>query len=541
MVAGLEASDAEGEVGLAHPGSMPQPGAGHARGFKPAPWRSDRPIVPQSTSIHDLKTLVLSFHPAVAFDTVEEDRVEQLADRVAEELGMPVFVWPVTRGLVQKPTAHANLNTADPAGVLQHLAGLTVEGIFLLKDFARFLDDPAVCRAFRDAASNLSRSASSMWITGADHSFPPGAEAELVHFELSLPGKQELGEVVATVVRSLRDRIGARVEMSKSDLDKLLEALSGMTANQVRQVIASVILDDGRLGPDDIRKVFDKKAELLGQDGLLEYFPAEDNAYQLGGFGRLKAWLDRSKVGFSEQARELGLSAPRGILLVGVQGCGKSLAARFIARDWGMPLLKLDAGRLYDKFYGESEKNLRKAITLAESMAPAVLWIDEIEKGFASFGSQDAGSDGVSQRIFATLLSWLQEKKDSVFVVATANDIFRLPPELMRKGRLDEIFFVDLPDGQERGTIFHIHLERRKQDPRSFDMASLVGASEGMSGAEIEQAVIASLYRTLYEKRSLDTETILEELRSTVPLSVSRAEDISRLRELARDRFVPVR
>ncbi len=496
--------------------------------------------MPQSSAIHDLKTLVLSFHPAVAFDTPEEERVEQLADRVAEELGMPVFVWTVTRGLIQKPTAHANRSTAEPVGVLQHLAGLTVEGIFLLKDFAKFLDDPAVCRAFRDAAGNMSGSASSMWITGTGHTFPPDADAEVVHFELALPGKQELGEVVATVVRSLRERIGARVEMSKGDLDQLLDALSGMTANQVRQVVASVILDDGRLGPHDIPKVLDKKAELLGQDGLLEYFPAEDNAYQLGGFERLKIWLDRAKIGFSAEAKELGLSAPRGILLVGVQGCGKSLAAKFVARDWGMPLLKLDAGRLYDKFHGESEKNLRKAIALAESMAPTVLWIDELEKSFGSFGSGEMDG-GTSQRIFATLLGWLQEKKESVFVVATANDVFKLPPELMRKGRLDEIFFVDLPIGPERGTIFHIHLERRKQDPRAFDMASLVDASDGMSGAEIEQAVIASLYRTLYEKRPLDTEAILEELRSTVPLSVSRAEDIARLRKIARERFVPVR
>ena len=496
--------------------------------------------MPRSSAIHDLKTLVLSFHPAVAFDTPEEERVEQLADTVAAELQMPVFVWTVNSGLVQKPTAHANRSTASPIELMQHLAGLTVEGVFLLKDFARFLDDPAVCRAFRDAAVTFSRNASSMWITGADHAFPADAEAEVVHFELDLPGKQELGEVVATVVRSLRSRIGAAVELSKKDLDRLLEALAGMTANQARQVIASVILDDGKLHAEDIPKVLDKKADLLGQDGLLEYFPAEDNEHQLGGFDRLKAWLDRSKVGFSEEARELGLSAPRGIMLVGVQGCGKSLAARFIARDWQMPLLKLDAGRLYNKFYGESEKNLRKAIALAESMAPCVLWIDEIEKSFASFGAQD-GNDGVSQRIFATLLSWLQEKKAPVFVVATANDIFRLPPELMRKGRLDEIFFVDLPDPQERGMIFDIHLTRLKHAPGAFDIASLVGASDAMSGAEIEQAVVASLYRSLHDKEPLGTAMILEELRSTVPLSVSRAEDLAKLRALAKDRFVPVR
>lgn len=516
---------------------MPSP---VANGFKPARRGSDTPRVSNPSTIHDLKTLVLSFHPAVAFDTVEEERVERLADRVADELGMPVFVWTVNSGLVQKPAVHANRSTAEPIALLQHLAGLTVEGIFLLKDLAKFLDDPAVCRAFRDAAANLSRSAASMWIVGAEHVFPPDADAEVVHFELSLPGRKELGEVVATVVRSLRERIGARVELPKDDLDGLLRALAGMTANQVRQVIAGVILEDGRLGPHDIPRVLDRKAELLGQDGLLEYFPAEDNAYELGGFGRLEQWLARARTGFSTEARALGLEAPGGILLVGVQGCGKSLAAKCIARRWSLPLLKLDAGRLYDKYHGESERNLRRAIELAESMAPAVLWIDEIEKSFSSFGSP-SGSDGPSQRIFATLLSWLQEKKASVFVVATANDIFKLPPELMRKGRFDEIFFVDLPDAPEREAIFRIHLARRRQDAAHFDLSRLAAASDGMSGAEIEQAVIASLYRTLHEKQPLETSTLLGEISATVPLSVSRAEDIARLRELARDRFVPVR
>ena len=284
----------------------------------------------------------------------------------------------------------------------------------------------------------------------------------------------------------------------------------------------------------------DRKAALLGQDGLLEYFPAEENSFELGGFGRLKTWLERARVGFSTEAAELGLPPPRGILLAGVQGCGKSLAAKAIAREWRLPLLKLDAGRLYDKYHGESEKNLRRAIALAEAMAPTVLWIDELEKSFASFGSSELDS-GTSQRIFATLLSWLQEKKKPVFVVATANDVFRLPPELMRKGRFDELFFVDLPDDAERRAIFEIHLRRKRQDVARFDLATLVRASAGMSGAEIEQAVVSGLYRALHEKRALDGAILAEELASTVPLSRTRAEDVARLRELAQGRFVPVR
>jgi SpoVK/Ycf46/Vps4 family AAA+-type ATPase len=342
-----------------------------------------------------------------------------------------------------------------------------------------------------------------------------------------------------TVVRSLRDRVPAKVDLSKADLERLLGALSGLTLNQARQAVARAVLRDGMLGANDIPDILAAKAEMLGQDGLLEYFPAEDNAWELGGFAGLKAWLDRAKVGFTPEAAELGLPPPRGLLLAGVQGCGKSLAAKFVARSWGLALVKLDAGRLYSKWAGESERNFRRVIELSESMAPVVLWIDELEKSFASFGSSEYDG-GTSQRIFATLLSWMQEKRRPVFLVATANDVFRLPPELMRKGRFDELFFVDLPSEAERKSILEIHLKRRKQDPAAFDLAGLVAASEGTSGAELEQAVVTSLYRSLHEKRQLDSAMLLAELKSTVPLSVTRREDVERLRELARGRFVPV-
>jgi SpoVK/Ycf46/Vps4 family AAA+-type ATPase len=235
----------------------------------------------------------------------------------------------------------------------------------------------------------------------------------------------------------------------------------------------------------------------------------------------------------------VNLTAPKGVLFVGVQGCGKSLAAKFIARQWQMPLLKLDAGRLYEKYVGESEKNFRRATAVAEAMAPVVLWIDEIEKAFASGTSADADG-GLSQRLFASFLTWLQEKKEGVFVVGAANDISRMPPELLRKGRFDEIFFVDLPTRKEREQIIAIHLRLRKQDPETFDVASITDATEGFSGAEIEQAVIAALYRALHAKQALVTDAVLEAVQSTVPLSVSRREDIARLRGMAEGRFTPV-
>jgi SpoVK/Ycf46/Vps4 family AAA+-type ATPase len=265
----------------------------------------------------------------------------------------------------------------------------------------------------------------------------------------------------------------------------------------------------------------------------------EDNRYEIAGFAGLKRWLERARTGFSPEAKALGLQPPRGILLVGVQGCGKSLAARSIARLWRLPLLRLDTGSLYAKWVGETEKNLRDAFRQAEAMAPVVLWLDEIEKGLATAASSE-GDGGVSRRLLGAFLTWLSEKPPGVFVVATANDVFALPPELVRKGRFDEIFFVDLPSRDERRAIFEVHLSLRKQEPKEFDLDELVGESDGMSGAEIEQAVIAGLYRALHEKRGLETQILLEELRATVPLSISRREDVERLRALARGRFVPV-
>ena len=279
---------------------------------------------------------------------------------------------------------------------------------------------------------------------------------------------------------------------------------------------------------------------MIRDGGLLEYYPVDDNRFQLGGFANLKAWLQRAFVGFTREAQQFNLDPPRGILIVGVPGCGKSLAAKVIAREWKLPLLKLDAGRLLDKFIGESEKNFRKAIAIAESMAPVVLWIDEIEKGIVATGGGEADA-GLSRRLFGAFLTWLQEKRQEVFVVATANDLSLMPPELLRKGRFDEIFFVDLPDAQEREAILKIHLTLRKQDPAQFDLAQIVTACDGFSGAEIEQAVVAGLYRALASKHALNTDLLLEEIRHTIPLSTTRREDIAQLRATAQGRFVSVR
>lgn len=494
-----------------------------------------------STSVHDIKTLVLSSHPVVVIETVEEDRVHSLLLSVSAQLRMPFFEWSVTRGLTraEEPNSIYRM-TANPLALLQHVEGLTVAGLFLLKDFSRHLEDAAVARQFRELAQRFTRRRSTSVLTGATVQLPADIEQEAVRYNLLLPDRVELETVINHVLTSLKKNPRRDAQLAPKEREELLRALRGMTLNQARQAVSHAVLEDGQLTARAIQGVLDRKAQAIREGGLLEYYPVEDNRYQLGGFSNLKVWLERARVGFSKEARALNLSPPRGILIVGVPGCGKSLAAKVIAREWALPLLKLDAGRLFDKFIGESEKNFRKAITLAESMAPVVFWLDEIEKGMVAAGSGEADA-GLSRRLFGAFLTWLQEKRQEVFVVATANDLSILPPELLRKGRFDEIFFVDLPNAVEREEIWNIHLALRKQDPRKFDLAQIVAACEGFSGSEIEQAVVAGLYRALHLKRPLDTELLLAEIRQTIPLSVSRREDIARLRETAQGRFVSVR
>jgi hypothetical protein len=494
-----------------------------------------------STSIHDIKTLILSSHPVIAIETVEEDRVRALLQAVSGQTRMPLFEWSITRGFARSElSSQINRSIATPAALLSHVEDLRPEIIVLLKDFSRHLDDAAHARQFREVADRFAKKRSTAVLTGDTVQLPNEIEALAVRYRLHLPDHEELGAVVRNVLGSLGKKAGGGKGLSPGEHDELVRAMRGLTLNQARQAISHAVLEDSALTPRALQGVLDRKAQMIKEGGLLEYYPLADNRYELGGFANLKSWLQRAHLGFSPEAKALNLTPPRGILIVGVPGCGKSLACKVIARDWRLPLLKLDAGRLFDKFVGESEKNFRKAVAMAESMAPAVFWIDEIEKGLVTSGGGDADA-GLGRRLFGAFLTWLQEKKQEVFVAATANDLSILPPELLRKGRFDEIFFVDLPNEQEREAIFRIQLNLRKQHPGAFDLSQVVAACDGFSGAEIEQAVVASLYRALSKKQPLDTALLLEEIRQTVPLSVSRREDIARLRETARDRFVSVR
>lgn len=490
--------------------------------------------------IHDLKTLILSFHPVIVMETVEEERVKSLLQAVAKELDLPLYEWTITQGLMQNGKNVTVGGTSKPRVLLEYLGKSKTPGIYWLKDFTHHLKDVAATRQLREVGQKFSQGNSTIILTGTAIELPPAIAHSAVDYRLQLPNTKELYRVFSGVVKTLREEHSISIQLNSKDVEQLLRALKGMTLAQARQAIAYAALLDGKLAPPDIQRVQERKVEMIRSGGLLEYYPEGENAYQLGGFARLKTWLTLAKIGFSRQAQGLNLTPPKGILLVGIQGCGKSLAAKAIARQWKLPLLKLDAGRLYDKYIGESEKNFYRAVTIAESMAPIVLWIDELEKGFGSGVSGNADG-GVSRRLFGTFLTWLQEKRQEIFVVATANDVFNLPPELLRKGRFDEIFFVDLPNAQERGEIFRIHLSTRKQNPRKFDFKLLVAESVGFGGAEIEQAIITALYRALHLQKPLNTALLLVAIRETVPLSISRREDIERLRKLASDRFISVR
>jgi hypothetical protein len=486
--------------------------------------------VSTSTTIHELKTLVQSRHPVVVVETVEEERARGLVVAAGEQLGLPVFEWSITQGLrsVRERDLSSGI-TAEPAKVLAHIADMTVEAIYLLHDIHVHLAQPVIDRLFRDAAARFVRTRSTMVLVGVEVDLPEAIDAEAVRVKLALPGREDLAVALASVLRST----GTLVEDGVTD--RVLDALQGLTLNQARQAVAAVVVD-GTLDSGDEDEILERKVRAISDGGLLEYFPAEDNPSQLAGMANLKAWLDRASVAMTPEARRMNIPAPKGILLAGVPGCGKSLAAKYIARTWERPLLKLDAASLYDKYVGESERNLRAALDMAETLAPIVLWIDEIEKGLAVGG--DDGGGATARRMLGTLLTWMQEKGEQIFVVATSNDLSALPPELQRKGRFDEVFFVDLPSSEERAAIFALHLRLRNQDPRDFDPRPLVEASDGFSGAEIEQAVLAGLLRALHARVPPSTGVLVEELRSTVPLSRSRPEAIASVRDRASD-FVP--
>jgi SpoVK/Ycf46/Vps4 family AAA+-type ATPase len=373
-----------------------------------------------------------------------------------------------------------------------------------------------------------------------DHcdSLPPVLRGYATRLDLAPPDDKEIEELIKLTIRRVNKQHPIEASMTNRELVAVVRNLRGLSRRQIERVIAEVCLDDKKFDAADLPRILDRKRQLIRSEGLLEFVQAPPDMSHIGGLDRLKLWLKQREQALGEEARKFGIESPRGILMLGVQGAGKSLCAKAVATAWKRPLMRLDPGVLYDRFIGESERRLRDALQQAELMAPVVLWIDEIEKGFASAASRSIDG-GLSQRMFGTLLTWMQEHQQPVFLAATANDIEALPPELLRKGRFDEIFFVDLPGEASRRVIAEIHLRKRGRDPSKFDSVRLATASDGYSGAEIEQAIVAALHEAFSTKKDVTTELIEQCLRRSPPLSVTMAERLGELRRWAKGRCVP--
>jgi ATPase family associated with various cellular activities (AAA) len=488
--------------------------------------------------VEDLTLLVRTRHPVVTIETADEAFALDALRRVARTLGLPLLAWNVADGLTSlDPPARKPIDrTSAVVGALNHLRSERFVGLTVLLGAGRFLQDAIAARLLRQVAEEASgRMATVVLVDPEGFELPSELAPVTVPCELGLPGVEELRALVAESVEGLRKIRPVQVEVTDAEAARFVDHLRGLTRHEARRLISRCLLDDDRLTRDDLDKVVREKRERLQETGVVEFIATGESA-PVGGMENLSRWLEVRKSALTPEARAFGLDAPKGILLLGVQGCGKSLAARATAELWSLPLLRLDVGALYNKFVGETERQLRQALSVATAMAPCVLWIDEIEKAFGASGGNDGG---VSSRMFGALLTWLQDHREPVFVVGTANDISSLPPELMRKGRFDEIFFVDLPDAEARAQIASIHLRRRKRDPAAFDLATIAAACEGFSGAEIEQAVVSGLYRAFADKRALATQDVVDEAKRTKPLGVVAAERINALRAWAATRCVP--
>jgi SpoVK/Ycf46/Vps4 family AAA+-type ATPase len=483
----------------------------------------------------DLEVMIASRFPIIAIESQEETRVLQLLSRIARACKLPLFTWSAADGL--GGAASGAPQTLDAAQVLRYIDSAGPAGVYVLLDFHPYLGNPVNVRLLKKIALDYEKTPRTLIFVSYGVPVPPELEKLTVRFQLSLPDQDAIKVIVKEEVQAWQStHVGAAVQGEREAFATLLRHLSGLCAEDVRRLVRQAIADDGALTMADVDRLVSRKHDLLGRDSVLSFEIDTVRFADVAGLRNLKQWLEQRRDAFVGNAAALGLDVPKGIMLLGVQGCGKSLAAKATAGAWAVPLMRLDFGALYNKFLGETERNLREALKVADAMAPCVLWMDEIEKGVATNDNNADG--GESRRILGALLTWMSERTTRVFIVATSNDIEALPPELVRKGRLDEIFFVDLPGEAEREEIFRIHLNRRRQEPAVFDLPALVQASKGFSGAEVEQAVVAALYAAHAQGDTLATNHVLAELRRTRPLSVVMAERIAYLRGWAANRTV---
>ncbi|WP_144392311.1 AAA family ATPase [Pleionea sediminis] len=486
---------------------------------------------------HDLEILIDSRNPIISIETHEETRALQLLADIARDLNKPLFTWDVVDGLkrfglfdIVDPLS----DTHNPEDMLKHILSAPRPSIYALCDFHPYLEEsPQIIRLIKEIALKHSDLGHTIVFVSHELNLPKDIQRFVSRFNMALPNKEQLDKLIRREALVWSRRNGKKVKTDSRTLERLISNLQGLTLSDARRLVRNVIRDDGAITEDELPAINKAKFELLNMDGVLSFEYETSKFAEVGGLNNLKRWLKQREVVFHRREK-IKIDPPKGLMLVGVQGGGKSLAAKAVSGMWNVPLLRLDFGALYNKYHGETEKNLREALKMAELMAPCVLWFDEIEKGIST---QD-NDGGTSQRVLGTLLTWMAENQKPVFIVSTANDISRLPPELIRKGRLDEIFFIDLPDSESRREIFAIHLDKRQLKSEDFDLHKLSEVSDGFTGSEIEQAVVSGLYHSYGQDCDLTTDILIDEITNTRPLSVVMAESLAALRQWAAGRTI---
>jgi ATP-dependent 26S proteasome regulatory subunit len=491
----------------------------------------------------EIETLIRARYPILYIISSEEMRVQQLVMDIARKRQKKVFEWSYSTGIVPAGTSiqsqkNRNAATKEPLAALDQVIEQVEPAIFVFKDLHPFLNKSnfAVTRKLKEIALHLKNSFKTIILVSPVLEIPTELEKEVTVLNHPLPTRDDLAALLDRIITDVKQFKQVKIDLDDAGRDRLLQAALGLTLGEAENVFAKIIVKDERLSGDDVNEVFAEKQQIIRKSGLLEYYATTESFENVGGLAVLKEWLAKRAVAFTSEARAFGLPAPKGILMLGVQGCGKSLCAKAVSNLWQLPLLRFDMGRMFGSFVGSSEENIRRAIAVAESVAPAILWVDEIDKSFSGAQGSGVTDGGTTARVFGTFLTWLSEKSAPVFVVATANDISQLPPELLRKGRLDEIFFVDLPSHEERVEVFRIHLNKRGRDASAFDLEALADASMNFSGAEIEEAINSALYDAFDAHTDLTAQHILDGLAQTVPLARTMDEQIGQLRAWAEGR-----
>jgi ATP-dependent 26S proteasome regulatory subunit len=486
------------------------------------------------SSKSEIEDLIKARYSLIWITSPEENRVEDALRKLCVEREMRLEVWSITEGFKTLANGQGTRDVKDPMKAIDHVMRAEGRALFVLRDFHPFLKEPAVVRRLRDAATELRKTKKSLLVLSPITKIPPELEKSIsAVLDWELPNRLEIEGAARKVLPNLPQATQQVIESDPTFMERVVEGALGLTLVEAENVFAKSAV---RTHTFDLETILEEKKQIIRKSGLLEYYEHREEFSDVGGMEILKDWLVKRRNAFSTRARDFGLPLPKGILLIGVPGTGKSLTAKAVGALWQMPLLRLDVGKIFGGLVGSSEENIRSVIKTAEAIAPAVLWIDELEKGFSGTASSGQTDGGTTSRVFASFITWLQEKTTPVFVIATANNVHQLPPELLRKGRFDEIFFCDLPDRDDRAQIIDIHVRKKQRDPGQFDMDKLLEATVDFSGAELEQAVVAALYDAFDTGNDLSTEGLLRTLKDMVPLAITMREQIEAMREWARTR-----